>query len=147
MERLTRKFEENGEKMICIDVCGEKCVEGNEWCPKCKPFTDVMKKLAEYEDLEEQGLLLKLPHGIDKPCYVVERCQCGTHYNCRSNTKASARRKAIIIGEKKTVGGYNRCMKIFERPFKVSYLNKIGVSVFLTRTEAEEALRRMEGEK
>ena len=59
MERLTKRL--NDGKELCIEVCGEKCVENNTWCPKCKPFTNVMKKLADYEDAEEQGLLLRLP--------------------------------------------------------------------------------------
>ena len=59
MERLTKRL--NNGKELCIDVCGEQCVDGYTWCPKCKPFSDVMKKLAEYEDAEEQGLLLRLP--------------------------------------------------------------------------------------
>ena len=61
MERLTRVFEKGNQKYACIDVCGEKCVEGYSICHKCKPFTSVMKKLAEYEDAEEQGLFLRLP--------------------------------------------------------------------------------------
>ena len=52
MNRLTKRL--NGGKELCIDVCGEQCVDGYTWCPKCKPFSDVMKKLAEYEDLEEK---------------------------------------------------------------------------------------------
>lgn len=59
MNRLTKRL--NGGKELCIDVCGEQCVDGYTWCPKCKPFSDVMKKLADYEDAEEHGLFLRLP--------------------------------------------------------------------------------------
>lgn len=61
MGRLTKLFEEENQKYVCIDVCGEKCVEDYSVCPDCEPFTNVLKKLAHYEDLEEQGLLIKLP--------------------------------------------------------------------------------------
>lgn len=62
MERLTRVFEQNNQKYVCIDVCGEKCVEGHSVCHDCKPFTDVLKKLVTYEDADEQGLLAKVVH-------------------------------------------------------------------------------------
>ena len=71
MERLTRVFEENNQKYVCIDVCGEKCVEENEWCPKCEPFTNVMKKLAEYEDAEEQGKLIRLPCKVGDTVAII----------------------------------------------------------------------------
>ena len=85
MERLTRVYEEDNQKYVCIDVCGEKCIENNEWCPECKPFTDVMKKLAHYEDLEEQGLLKTVVRGEWKsecglffPIYRCSECNCAS---------------------------------------------------------------------
>ena len=58
MERLTKRLQ-NG-KALCIGVCEKECVEGHSECHKCKPFVDVIKKLAEYEDAEEQGQLLSV---------------------------------------------------------------------------------------
>lgn len=71
MERLTKWLDD--KKALCIEVCEKECTEGYYECPKCKPFTDVLVKLAHYEDLEEQGLLLKLPCKVgDKAYHVIE---------------------------------------------------------------------------
>lgn len=57
MERLTKWL--NDKKNLCIKECEKECVEKYTECHKCEPFKDVMKRLAEYEDAEEYGLLLK----------------------------------------------------------------------------------------
>lgn len=62
MERLTER--KNGTAMI--EGCGSNCKYGFEYCRKedwenCKTIEDVIDKLADYEDLEEQGRLVKLP--------------------------------------------------------------------------------------
>ena len=62
MERLTEV--ENGTAMV--KGCGSNCKYGFEYCRKedwenCKTIDDVIDKLAEYEDLEEQDRLVKLP--------------------------------------------------------------------------------------
>ena len=75
MGRLTRIFEKDNQKYVCIDVCGKKCVEGYSECHDCEPFTNVMKKLAEYEDLEEQGRLIKLPCKVGDAVYVITTCK------------------------------------------------------------------------
>ena len=51
MQRLTRRTR-LGEAVPYIDLSCES--EYNDW------ITDITEKLAEYEDLEEQGLLLRL---------------------------------------------------------------------------------------
>lgn len=61
MKRLTKRFTENNERYVCIDVCREKCIENNSFCIKCKPFANVLCKLSDYEDAEEKGLLFKMP--------------------------------------------------------------------------------------
>ena len=62
MERLTKWL--NDKKNLCIKKCEKECVEGYTECHKCEPFKDVMIRLAEYEDAEEQGLLLRLPYPL-----------------------------------------------------------------------------------
>jgi hypothetical protein len=58
MERLTKWIDD--KKAICIKECEKECIDGNEWCPKCKPLTDVLVKLADFEDKQEQGLLAEV---------------------------------------------------------------------------------------
>ena len=62
MERLTEW--ENGsvtynEKREI--ECGEYCDSCSQGAGNCETIKNMIKKLADYEDLEEQGLLLKLP--------------------------------------------------------------------------------------
>lgn len=74
-----------------------------------------VKALGEYEDLEEQGLLLRLP------------CKEGdTIY--------------YILG----IPGKTPCV-IERAEFELSDIWKIGKSVFLTRSEAEEKMKELEG--
>lgn len=62
MERLTDKIGNTN----CIKGCGSNCKYGFQYCRKedwenCQTISDVIDKLADYEDLEEQGKLVKLP--------------------------------------------------------------------------------------
>ena len=118
MERLTKVYEEDNQKYVCIDVCGENCVENNTWCPKCKPFTDVMKKLSHYEDLEEQGLLLKLPCKVGDKVYVF-----WTSYNFKTEEVEH---------------------KIIVDVFEIEMMSEFGKTVFLTREEAEAKLQELQ---
>ena len=73
MERLTEV--ENGTAMV--KGCGSNCKYGFEYCRKedwenCKTIDDVIDKLAQYEDLEEQGLLLRLPCKIGATVYLIK---------------------------------------------------------------------------
>lgn len=69
MSRLTKWI--GDKKGICIEVCEKECTEGYYECHKCKPFADVLIKLAEYEDAEEQGLLQRLPVSIGSDVFYI----------------------------------------------------------------------------
>lgn len=63
MSRLTSYKNGLEREMICRY---EDCDTVEEYCPhlneaNCPCLQEVLNKLAEYEDLEEQGLLVKLP--------------------------------------------------------------------------------------
>ena len=62
MERLTEKIGNTN----CVKGCGSNCKYGFQHCrtedwENCKTIDDVIDKLAQYEESEEQGLLLRLP--------------------------------------------------------------------------------------
>lgn len=59
MERLTKR-DKDGDAICSIKDCQ---IETCSW--KCSQDNKVWDKLAEYEDLEEQGLILKLPMSIE----------------------------------------------------------------------------------
>ena len=71
MERLTKWL--NDKKNLCIKECEKECVEKYTECHKCEPFKDVMKRLAEYEDAEEQGLLQRFPVVVGSTVYIISR--------------------------------------------------------------------------
>ena len=70
MERLTKR-DKHG--FAHYPYCFEKC-DGNGTgirCQTCDFEEKICDKLAEYEDLEEQGLLLKLPCKVGDTVYVL----------------------------------------------------------------------------
>ena len=88
-----------------------------------------------------------LEKAIVTPCkvgdmvYVIEPCNCYNNYSefdkCHHRrTKATKWIEMVRVPTKH----YTRCVKLFERPFKVEYFNKVGKTVFLTKEEAEQAL-------
>jgi hypothetical protein len=129
MNRWTERFNNDGEKAIAIhdgsdfpDVCFEGEREFN-----------VMNALAEYEDLEEQGLLVRLP--IEIGTELFQPC---------------ADRKSIIrsIVINNTITDDDIYIGIVdERGNERHYSKKsIGKTVFLTREEAEKELEEMKNE-
>ena len=62
MERLTKREDDSityNEKREF--ECGEYCDSCSQGAGICKTVENMIKKLATYEDLEEQGLLVRLP--------------------------------------------------------------------------------------
>lgn len=105
MERLTKRYVDDfGQK--AITACGETYFEGEDGYV-------VVDRLASYEDLEEQGLFVRLP------------CKVGTEVY-------------YILGiPNKTPCTIDKCV------FKLSDIDKIGESLFLTCKEAEKKLEEM----
>lgn len=77
MKRLTKR-NENGlavSNIKCPDECEYvtcSIEEGYQCQHQCE--RDVIEKLARYEDLEEQGLLLKLPCKVGDKAWYVRNC-------------------------------------------------------------------------
>lgn len=128
MERLT-KISEAGNAYYpkCFEepCCGMgECLDDN-----CSLMLDACKKLAEYEQLEEQGLLVRLP------------CNVGDDLYC------------IVNGEVKKLKVHSFGVQDFEITdiefkyvdgFKiVRFVGEVGKTVFLTREEAEKKLEEM----
>lgn len=89
--------------------------ESNVWV-KNHDYIKASEKLAEYEDLEEQGLLVRLP------------CKVGTEVY-------------YILGiPNKTPCAIDKCV------FKLSNIDKIGKTVFFTREEAEKKMEELKNE-
>lgn len=121
MERLTERYKDSIANTVLIRECGGKlckniCDDIEYDCSKCE-LEKVFDKLATYEDLEEQGLLVRLP------------CKVGTEVY-------------YILGiPNKTPCTIDKCV------FELSDIDKIGESLFLTREEAEKKLEEMKNDK
>ena len=92
---------------------------------------EVLKKLAEYEDLEKQGLLLRLPCKVGTSVYMVGQDCGGDTLDCRR-------------------GDCEGCPYLYsfveENKFDAYMLENIGKTVFLTKAEAEQKLKEMESD-
>lgn len=98
----------------------------------------VLKKLADYEDLEEQGLLVRLPVAIGSKVYTIfSFFDCIYNYdNCKATQKWKCEEDIPCKYEKKLY-----CVKEIE--FDLTLKDAIGKTVFLTREEAEKKLEEM----
>ena len=128
MERLTEKIGNTN----CVKGCGSNCKYGFQHCSKedwenCKTIDDVIDKLAEYEDLEEQGLLLRCP---------------AEAYFIKDNIVRKGWVQELV---------YSPCSKLlldirYDDSSLDSYRGYLGNDVFLTQAEAEQKLKEMESD-
>jgi len=127
MERLTFKF---GDKYAvkCTDVNENTYYDKN--CKNAESYYQgkAIDKLAHYEDLEEKGLLIELPCNVGDSVYFIK-----SYFSyCKEPIEEKVDR--IIITNIVTFKTENRTF----------CLNDIGTKVFLTKSEAEQALAEME---
>ena len=144
MERLTNHFS------YC--ECAECKYYDEELakCNKCKIFITstghchdkkVWEKLRDYEDLEEQGLLLKLPCKVGTVAYLIDH-----------NFVRMERKPIKCIIDEFTVDRYNDCYAVLNgaenfymmRRFRAINIKQFGETIFLTKEGAEKALERLE---
>lgn len=108
MERLTKTYSDGTHGASDNLPCGENSYNYKNL---------LLEKLGKYEDLEEQGRLIKLPCKVGDDVYYIlgipneTPCTIGT------------------------------CI------FKLSDIHKIGKTVFLTKSEAEAKLKELRGAK
>ena len=134
MERLTEV--EHGTAMV--KDCGSNCKYGFEYCRKedwenCKTINDVIDKLAQYETLDEQGLLLRLPVKVGDTIYTIR-------YGKENN---------FVVVETKIIEIRQNVNGIFFEPLisrKAYKIDDFGKEVFLTKSEAEQKLKEMESD-
>ena len=124
MERLTDK---NAVGNYFYPKCFEKCdgFGASSKCDNCEIMTSVCEKLDKYEDLEEQGRLVKLPCKIgDKVWHISGR---DIKEDVISGIEYSYDGMFYIWSNEDTwLGGFNDI-------------------VFLTKSEAEAKLRELRG--
>ena len=110
MERLTkRELNKVGNVHYC--KCFFRDCDGN--CSTCDLQYEADMKLKEYEDAEEQGLLIRLPCKVGDDVWTIMCGMTGKH------------------------------PALFRQEFTLSMFSHFGTAVFLTKEEAEAALERM----
>ena len=132
MERLTKREDDSityNEKREL--ECGEYCDSCSQGAGNCKTVKNMIKKLADYEDLEEQGLLVRLPCKVGD---IMFRINKGA-----KNPVIELTVTQINI----TRRSYN--LEVIDRDYGelMCFKNDIGRTIFLTREEAEKKLEEM----
>lgn len=153
---------------ISSSDCAEKYEQVAKWLKELKSYKDIgtpkelkelkengaftglelaklaimQKELKKYKDLEEQGLLVRLPDDLNRILYQVNyRWTCTEYgeennkceiYDCKCECDI---RKEYYIAE----------VDLQYIPIK-SYYNCLGKTIFLTREEAEKKLEEMKNE-
>ena len=106
----------------------------------CYSTRRIIERLAEYEDLEEQGLLLRLPCKVRDIIYVngilgvgeVEEykvIRVDYHSNLATKRSEFYIEALLVSNPENSIGFYDK---------------EIGKTVFLTKAEAEQKLKEME---
>lgn len=102
--------------------------DGSVSQPTHSTFEKVFNRLAEYEDMEEQGLLLKIPCKVGDRVYFLDICHTAEDFG----------KKFVSWGKvtKVSIAGMYVCLKtLTELPLALSW-----ESIFTTREAAEKAL-------
>ena len=130
MERLTKKGFNFTTDFIKRDI--------DSWS-----IAQCLKKLQEYEDAEEQGLLLRLPFKVGDTVYQISE-----------NFIEPCTVETIFLGNYMDRNGNccNMAEIYYDRddcPYVSTaiYFTDIGETVFLTKEEAEAKLKELEGRK
>ena len=127
---------------ICIEGMMDRLTESNpSWIddelweracePDCEEIDAVYRKLKEYEDLEEQGRLVKLPCKIGTEVYDI------TWWD-------DVQKKVVVKG--KTYYRTIHKHKVSKSTFGYTDIDDFGKTLFLTKSEAEQKLKEMESD-
>lgn len=128
MERLTER-----NPLWIDDELWERACE-----PDCEEIDSVYRKLKDYEDAEEQGLLLRLPCKVGDVLYFAHHDRVISSEVLSAKYHAEAENHGVFIRERLTID-------VEGVSAEIDFCD-IGKTVFLTRKEAEAKLKEMEGE-
>lgn len=117
-------FFENGNPMR------DACIKNSQ---NCKQLAEWFKQLKEYQTLEEQGRLVKLPCKVGDTVYAIVYDYEVEQY---------AIKKSEIIEVRENINGIFFVSLINKPAFK---FNDFGKTVFLKKSEAEAKLKELRG--
>lgn len=122
MERLTNRDYGENSCAVYTSYC-DAC--HNSDC-HCGLVEDMIEKLADYEDLEEQGKLIKIP--LEAYCIVDFKV-----------------RKGFVLEETYHMDRKPLLVVRYDDNSLTSHCGYLGISVFLTKSEAEAKLKELRG--
>lgn len=133
MERLTERYKDPIVNTVLIRECGDKlckyiCDDIKCNCSKCE-LEKALEKLADYEDLEEQGLFVRLPVKIGDTLYCIDNGIV-----------------ELLIVNSFRIYNFNRIEIDFENASGFTlctFSGELDEGYFLTREEAEKKLEEM----
>jgi hypothetical protein len=117
-----------------VYFCGDIALVDNLTIEECDKIQELLIKLAEYEDAEEQGLLLRLPCKVGDT--IWESVYEDTITECIVKKFGCDEANVIYIL-------YDSKDGVF---YAKKYLDAFGEYLFLTKEEAEQKLAEMKGE-
>jgi hypothetical protein len=151
MERLT----EHERTSTGAGIAKENLIDEYEGKGSISSFgIKALTKLADYEDLEEQGLLINLIRNIGDTVFVIapKYCECENRYDCDDY---DSEEYLITWCEKYCQNGYKGLGIIQNVVTKIEFRNngiyydtsKCGYrnseNIFLTKSEAEQKLKEL----
>lgn len=149
MERLTDR---NADGNYFYPKCFEKCggLGASRKCDNCEITTSICEKLGKYEDLEEQGRLIKLPCKVGDTVYVVT-----SPFNVFDDIEYEENMKDEVYESYVSSITFYECgeqYRIYAKAtnhFIGAYFRECDFckTVFLTKSEAEAKLKELRGEE
>lgn len=140
MERLTDR---NADGNYFYPKCFENCdgLGASRKCDNCEITTSICEKLGKYEDLEEQGRLIKLPCKVGDKIFLDF---AGFGKDIDKFTVKDFHLDCFEDGETILFCDYESNDKTLSGQIDVT---EFGKTVFLTKAEAEAKLKELRGEK
>ena len=140
MERLTDR---NADGNYFYPKCFEKCdgLWASRKCDNCEITTSICEKLGKYEDLEEQGRLIKLPCKVGDKIFLDF---AGFGKDIDKFTVKDFHLDCFEDGETILFCDYESNDKTLSGQIDVT---EFGKTVFLTKAEAEAKLKELRGEE
>lgn len=145
MERLTERYVPNDEKK---GITGIKVFESENKIPLVKVLSEeylypAIEKLAIYEDLEEQGLLVRLP------CKLKDKLYHFYGIDLEDNFVDVISDEIImeVVATEFVIDSYEiaiKCITDWNSPYEYLPAAEFGKTVFLTREDAEKKLEEMQ---
>lgn len=136
MERLTQTSNSGGVAFTFdLDITCQPS--------EAKKILNLAVKLKEYEDLEEQSRLIKLPCKVGDTVYCIFNRYTKCTFSNEEFDEYSCQGCEYECDSKKE--NYVQDMRVYSLDWIVTNLKKFGKTVFLAKSEAEAKLKELRG--